>query len=123
MSPPMSRVAKVLNPKRFRLATKPGELAFGVVAMALLGGGDSFVEGELLVYDSERLAVAEGVESFDWAEAVEERAGFLNEAVVEHLGGTEVDALVQGGAGRVEADAEEAVTGERVAAGGEGGGD
>jgi len=97
----LGRVAEVFDPVDIGFAAEPGELAFGIVAMALLGGGDGFGFGEGAVDCGECLAVAEGIEGFDAAVLVEEGAGFFDEAGGEHGGGAVVDAVVEGLAGWV----------------------
>jgi hypothetical protein len=65
-----------------------------------------------------RLAVAERLEGTGRLAVLgEEAAGFFDEAVGEHPCGAGVEAGVEGGAGRIEADAENAIAGEGVAAG------
>ncbi len=97
-------------------AAEPGELAFGVVAMALLGGGDGFFAGEFGGENLAGLAVAKGVENGDGrAVAGDDGAGLLYEAVCEHGGGACVDTVVERGSRRVESDAQDAVAGEGIA--------
>ena len=116
-------VAEALDPMDIGLAAKPGELTLGVVAMALLGGGDGLGKGELAAEVGGGLAVAERIERGNGAVAGEEAAGFFDEACGEHGFGALVEALVELGAGGIEADAEETEAGEGIAALGEGGGD
>lgn len=110
-------VAAAFEPVDFGFAAEPGELALGVVAMALLGLGDGFVAGEFIAQDGDGLGVAEGLQGTAVvAVAFDELRGFFDQAVLKHGGGAEVDAFVELRAGRREADAEDAVAGERVAA-------
>jgi len=110
-------VAEGWDPVDLGLAAEPGELAFGIVAMALLGGSYRFFNRQRVPEHLEGLPVAEGVEGFDGAVAIKEGAGFVDEAGGEHLGGAAVEAIIEGLAGRVEADAEKAEAGEGVAGG------
>jgi hypothetical protein len=97
---------------------KPGELALGVVAVALGGGGESFGLGHRAAEDGAGLAIAEGVEGAGGVAVTGKKtAGFVEEAAGEHLSGASVEAFVESGTGRIEADAEDAVAGEGIAAG------
>ena len=107
----LGRVAEIFDPVNIGFAAEPGELAFGVVAMALLRGGDGFGFGEGAVECGEGLAVAEGVEGFDATVLGEEGAGFFDEAGGEHGRCAVVNAVVELVAGWVEADSEEAEAG------------
>ncbi len=98
-------------------AAKPGELALGVVAMALLGRCAGIGQGDDAVKDGEGLTVAEGVERFDSTVASEQGSSFFDEAGIEHPRGAGIEAAVQRLAGRVEAEAQEAEAGEGIAAG------
>ena len=73
-------VAEGFDPVDVGLAAEPGELALGVVAVALLGGATASSRWSLAAQDGEGLPVAEGVEGFDGAVAGEEGAGFIDEA-------------------------------------------
>ena len=103
-------------------AAEPGELAFGVVAVALLGVGYGLLAGELVAQDGGGFGVAErGEGAAVGAVTGEEALGLFDEAAVgplagKHGGGALVDALVEAGAGRGEAEAQDAVAGEGVAA-------
>ena len=108
-------VAEVFDPVDIGFAAEPGELAFGVVAMALLSGGDGFGFGHGSVDCGDGLAVAEGVQGFHAAVLSQEGAGFLDEARLEHGCGAVVDAVVELLTGWVEADSEEAEAGEGIA--------
>src|ERR1700728_3157863 len=92
-------------------AAEPGELALGVVAMALLGGVDGCFEIHGSVEDGEGLTVAQGFEGSDWAVLLEQAAGFFYEAGLEHGFGALIEMVVQGLARWVESDAEEAEAG------------
>ena len=63
--------AEGLDPVHIGFTTKPGELALGVIAMALLGEGDSLGLIDFAANQLERLPVAEGVEGFHRAVAFE----------------------------------------------------
>ena len=105
--------AEALEPVDIGFGAEPGSLAFGVVAVALLGLGDGGFEGELVAQDGGGFGVAEGGEGAAVrAVAGDEGAGFFDEAYVEHHGGALVDALVEEGSRRSEAEAEDAVSGE-----------
>src|SRR5215831_16591316 len=97
------------------LAAEPGELALGVVAVALLGFG----KGDFFAYafDEERqcLAISERVKRLDSTVAGEESTGLLNESRCKHRSTPFIQALIKCGAMRIEADAQKAETGERVA--------
>ena len=80
-------------------AAKPGELALGVIAMALLGGGDGFGLRHGAVEDGLGLAVADGIEGFDGAESGYEGTGFFDEAGGEHGCCAFVETSVEDGAG------------------------
>jgi hypothetical protein len=104
------------EPVHVGLAAEPGELAFGVVAMALLGMGDGLLACELAAEDGGCFGVAQGGEgAAGGAVTSDEAFGLFDEAAAEHAGGAVVDALVEAGAGRVEAEVEDAVAGEGVA--------
>jgi hypothetical protein len=109
--------AEAFEPVDAGFAAEPGELAFGVVAMALLGLGYGLFASEFVFEDGGGLGVAEGGEwAAVFAVAGDESFGLFDEAAIEHGGGTLVDALVKVGARWIEAKAEDAVAGESVAA-------
>ena len=109
--------AAAFEPAHVRFATEPGELAFGVVAMALLGLGHGLFAGELVLEHGGCFGVTErGEGTAVFAVAGDESFRLLDEAAVEHGGGALVDALVEAGAGWVETEAQDAVAGEGVAA-------
>ena len=111
-------VAEALEPADVGLTAKPGELAFGVVAVGLASGGDALGFGGFATQDGASLAVAKRIEGAGcFAVLGDESAGFVDEAVGEHRGGAGVDAGVKAGPGRVDSDAEDTIAGERVAAG------
>ena len=98
-------------------AAEPGELAFGVVAMALLGLRDGLVAGEFAAQHGDGFGVAErGERAALVAVAFDESLGLFDEAAIEHGGGALVDALVEACARWVEAEAQDAVAGEGIAA-------
>ena len=79
------------------LAAKPGELALGVVAMALLGFGNSCFLADALEENGKCLAIAERVERFDRTVAGQKSAGLFDQAGGEHVGAALVQPLVEGG--------------------------
>src|SRR5216683_304977 len=108
--------AAAFEPVHLGFAAEPGELALGVVAMALLGLGDGLLKGEFVAQDGGSFGGAEGGEGAAVrAVAGYESRGFFDEAAVEHGGGALVNALVEEGTGWVEAEAEDVVAGEFVA--------
>src|SRR5580700_7544660 len=103
---------------------KPGDLAFSVVAMGLAGGCDGFGLGDFAAKDGAGLSVAEGVKGAGGFSVLgDEGAGLCDEAGCEHGFRAGVDAVVERGTGRVEADAEDAIAGQRVSPGGPGAGE
>ena len=101
----------------FGFAAEPGLLALGVVAVALLGGGDGCRFGHLAAQDGRSLGVAKRGEGAALrTEPREQRAGLCDEACGEHGGAASVDAGVQLGARRGKGQAEDRVAGEGVAA-------
>lgn len=99
---------------------EPGELAFSVVAMALLGSGDGLVACHLPAQQGDCLGVAErGERAAFLAIAGDDLGGLFDEAAslvwrVEHMGGAAVDACVEFGARGVEAEAEDTESSERI---------
>ena len=109
--------AAAFEPVHVRFAAEPGELALGVVAVALLGLGDGLLAGEFVFEDGGGFGVAErGEGAAVFAVAGDEAFGLFDEAAVEHGGGALVDAFVETCAWRVEAEAQDAIAGEGVAA-------
>jgi len=111
-------IAEACKPVDFGLAAEPGELALGVVAVALLGAGDSLRQRHLAFDGCERLFVAErgqgpGVGSVPGCEL----ASFFHQSILEHGCGALVDAGVEGFAVRVESDAQDTIAVKRVASG------
>src|ERR1700722_17496548 len=105
--------AAAFEPVDVGFATEPGELAFGIVAMALLGLSHGLLAGDFILQNGESFGVAEGGErTAVWAVASDEAFGLFDEAAVEHGCGALVDAFVEPGAWRVEAQAKNAVAGE-----------
>ena len=78
--------AEAGEPVDVRVAAEPGELALGVVAMALGGGSDGFFAGDLVAQDGDGLGVAERGEGAA-VEAVvfDELGGLFDQAAIEHL--------------------------------------
>lgn len=98
-----------------RLAAKPGHLAFGVVAMALLRCGDGCRFGERAAQNCHCLPVSQSIQRPDGTEAIDQRTGFSEQALGEHTRGSLVDASVKLWSRRVEADAQKPEAGERLA--------
>ena len=65
-------VAEGFDPVHVGLAAKPGELALGVVAMALLGFGNGHLLADALEENGLRLTVSERVERLDRSVAARE---------------------------------------------------
>ena len=98
-------------------AAEPGELAFGVVAMALLGLGNGLFASDFISQDGGCFGVTErGEGPAVCAIAGDEAFGFFDEAAVEHGSGALVDAFVELGAGWIKAETQDAIAGESVAA-------
>ena len=107
--------AAAFEPVHARFAPEPGELAFGVVAMALLGLGDGLLPCQVVLQDRFGFGVAERCEGPTVRTvARDESLCFFDESAVEHGGGPLVDAFVEAGTRRVEAEAEDAVASEGV---------
>ena len=105
------------EPLHLGFAAKPGELAFGVVAVALLGLSDSLFAGDFIVQDGGCFGVAERREgAAGFAITGYEALGLFDETAVEHGGGALVDALVEKRARWIEAEAKNSIAGERVPA-------
>ena len=79
-------VAEGRDPMDTGFATEPGELAFGVVAMALLGFRDGDFFTDALEENGLRLTIAERVQHLDGPVTGEESACFIDEAGGEHGG-------------------------------------
>lgn len=109
------RVAKLANPADIFFAAKPGHLALGVVAMALLGDGDGVRFGEFGAQDSERLTVTQRFERTHRTEAGEQRLGLGENSFGEHLRSSIVDARIERSACWIKADAQQTKTSECVA--------
>ena len=105
------------EPVHVGFAAKPGELALGVVAVALLGLGYGLLAGEFVFEDGDGFGVAErGEGAAVFAVAGDEALGLFDEAAVEHGGGALVDAFVETFAWGIEAETQDAIAGEGVAA-------
>src|SRR5882757_1855186 len=99
------------------LAAEPGELALGVVAMALLGLGYGLFAGEFVFEDGNGFCVTErGKGAAVWAVADDEAFGLFDEAAIEHRGGALVDAFVETFARGIEAETQDVIASEGVAA-------
>ncbi len=98
--------ADAFEPVHVGFAAEPGELSFGVVSVALLGLSDGLVASELVVEDCGGFGVAEGGKGpAVGAVTGDEGLGLFDESAIEHVGCAEVDAVVEEGARRVEAEA------------------
>lgn len=109
--------AAAFEPVHIRFAAKPCELAFGIIAVALLGLGHGLFPSEFVLQDSNGFGVAERRE---WAtvSAVAGNQAFslFNQAAVKHRCSALVDAFVEMFAWRIEAETQDAIAGEGVAA-------
>src|ERR1017187_1112400 len=113
----LSIAAEASKPLDFRVFAEPGELALGVVAMALGDEGDRLVAGELAAQHRDGLGVAERGEGAAFKSVgFDELSGLFDQAAIEHFVRAAVDTGIELGAGRVEAEAQDAVAGEGVAA-------
>jgi len=84
--------------------------------MALLGLGYCLLAGELILQDGGGFGVAERRErAAVRAIAVDQAFGFFNQAAVEHCCSALVDAVVEAGSRRVEAETQDPVAGEGIA--------
>ena len=73
--------AEAGEPVECRILAEPGELALGVVAVALLGLGDGLVAGDLAAQQGDGLGVAErGEWTAIWAVLSKELDGLLDKA-------------------------------------------
>src|SRR5579862_6988131 len=113
-------LAEAAQPMDIRLAPKPRHLPFGIVAMRLLRGSQSFVAGDLSSNELQRLRVTErGERSGRFAILVKQSfrfvdQGFVDRAGFKHALSAEVDAFVKFPPIRIEADPQDAKTGERI---------
>src|ERR1700722_17615798 len=109
--------AEPFEPVHARFATEPCELALGVVAMALLGLGNSLFAGKFVFEDGGGFGVSQrGEGPAVFAIAGDKAFGFFDEATVEHSDGALVDTLVEILAWWIETEAEDAVADQGVAA-------
>ena len=107
--------AKAGEPLDLSVFAEPGELAFSVVAMALLGLRDGLFAADLAMEQGRRLRVAERGESATVvAVDAQKLRSLFYEARLEHLGGAQIDAGVEFGAGRIQGEAKNAKSGERL---------
>src|SRR4051794_16732921 len=83
--------------------------------MTLLGGRDGVGEREPAVNMCDGLLVSERAERGGVGKTLSERASFFEEAIGEHGGCALINALVQDGAIGGESNAENAISGERIA--------
>lgn len=109
--------AAAFEPVHFWFASKPSELALCIVAMALLCLGYGLLAGDPVLEDGHGFCVAErGEGAAVWAVTGDEALGLFDEASIEHGGSALVDSFVQAVAWWIEAETQDAVAGERVAA-------
>ena len=101
-------VAETGEPFDGGLAAKPGDLALGVTAGGLLDGADGGIEIDDAGEMGAELAVTDEVEGLEAGTeaASEQGADFVQPARGKHGAGTALDAGVEGGARRHEADFE-----------------
>lgn len=110
-------MAEAFEPMDAGFAAEPCSLAFGVVAVALLGLGHGLFASELAAKNGCCLSITQGGKwAAVWAVALDEALGLFDEASVKHGGSTLVDALVEQRSRRVEAESQDAIAGEGVAA-------
>ena len=108
--------AAACEPVHAGFTAEPGELAFGVVAVALLSLGYSLFAGEFVFEDCDGFGVAErGEGATVCAIANDEAVGLFDEAAVKHGRGALVDALVEAIARRVEPEAQDTVARQSIA--------
>src|SRR5579863_9962562 len=108
-------VTEAVEPVNVRFATEPGQLAFGVMAVRLARRGDGFGDSQFTVKHVTRLTITKRVEgALRLAVLADEAERFLDKTIREHALRTLVDALVQLRACGIEADAQDAIAGERV---------
>jgi hypothetical protein len=107
-------VAKVFDPGHLRLAAKPGQLAFGIVAMALLGSLDCSLNAQCARQHGHCLPVAEGVQSLHRPVAGKQGARLLDQACRKHGGATAVEAVIERLPRRIESDAQQREAGQRI---------
>jgi hypothetical protein len=105
------------QPEDAGVAAEPGELAFGVVARALLGVADGARERHAAGEAGERLFVTDTFERFCCGSVTAslERADFIEQTFGEHLIDTSVEAGVESVARRVKAEDQCAVALKRGA--------
>jgi hypothetical protein len=109
--------AAAFEPVHVWLAAKPGELALGVVPVALLGLGYGLFAGDFVLQDGGGFGVAErGEGAAICSVAGDEALGFFDESAVEHRGCALVDAFVETGTWWIEAETQDTVAGEGVTA-------
>src|SRR5579872_2129968 len=108
-------VTEAVEPVDVRFTTKPGQLAFGVMAVGLARRGDGFRDGQFTVKHVTRLTITKRVEgSLRLAVLANEAERFLDEAVREHALRALVDSLIELRSCGIETDAQDAIAGERV---------
>src|SRR5271165_6581967 len=73
-------VAEAVDPMHIRLTPEPGQLPFGIVAMALLGGGYRGIFAQRACEDGHSLAIAQRIESLHRPITREQAARLLDEA-------------------------------------------
>ena len=112
--------AESWEPVQSGVFAEPGELAFGIVAVALLGLDDGLVGCGLAAQQRDCLGVAErGERAASLAVACDDLGSLFDETSAflgwfKHLGGAVVDACVEFGARGVEAEAEDTEASERI---------
>ena len=106
-------VSKGVDPAHLRFSAKPGDLALGVVAVTLLSRGDGLRQSDFSAQECLSLAIAERIERADGSVTGKQRLRLRNQAIVEHLRGTCVDARIERWARRIQPDPKQTEAGER----------
>ncbi len=108
--------AKALKPVDLRVAPEPGELTFGIVAMASLGFDDGLCEQSLTTHNAEGLGVPERAKGPGClTKSFIDFGSFFEQPLGEHGSGPGVDAVVELGARRIQPDLQDAETLEGIA--------
>src|SRR5580692_5757495 len=87
--------AEALDPVDIRLAPEPRDLPFGIVAMALLSGGDCGLLAHFPCQHCQRLAISQRVERLDRPVAREQAARLFDQPGGEHCGAAPVEVRVK----------------------------
>src|SRR6202000_3273221 len=98
-------VAEAVQPVQLWFAAEPGELALGIDAVPRRGDAHCIPFAQSAANEAARLFIAERIEGPGLAVFFEQHLCFFHQALLEHGGGTLIDALVQIIAVRLETDA------------------